>query len=111
MTVNGTVDSDVMETFARDFLAPKLRCDDVVILDDFKPHGVSRFLQHIERRGAKVVSVPPYSPDLNPIEMMWSKLKAIIRKEAPRTTRAFSDALKRALSKITHSDLRAWFCH
>lgn len=111
MTVEGTVNADVIEAFAKDVLAPRLRRDDVVVWDNLGTHKVNRVIAHIEARGARVVFLPPYSPDLNPIELMWSKLKEVIRSHAPRTKKAFLRALKAALNEITPSNARAWFRH
>lgn len=111
MTTDGSVNGDVLEAFARDVLVPKLRRDDVVIWDNFAAHKLHRVVGLIETRGAKVLPMPPYSPDLNPIEMMWSKLKAAIRRMAPRTMRQFHGALKKALLAVTRTDLRNGFRH
>ena len=111
MTVEGTVNGDVLEAFAQDVLAPKLRKDDVVVWDNLPAHKLQRVTNLIEARGAAVVFLPPYSPDLNPIEMLWSKLKAIIRKYAPRTPRAFERAVRKAMEAISTQDLRNWFKH
>jgi transposase len=65
----------------------------------------------IESTGAKIIFLPPYSPDLNPIENMWSKVKNTLRKLAPRTTRAFNKCIKIAFGGVTKNDLLGWFKH
>ena len=111
MTVDGTVNGDVLEAFAQDVLGPKLRKNDVVIWDNLPAHKLQRVTDIIKDRGADVLFLPPYSPDLNPIEMLWSKLKSLIRKHAPRTDRAFQRALRKAMKAISARDLRNWFKH
>ena len=74
-------------------------------------HKQQRVVDALEARGAKVLPMPPYSPDLNPIEMMWGKMKSVIRRFAPRTVRQFHRALKKALLAVTRADLRNWFRH
>lgn len=111
MTLEGNVDGEAFEVFARQFLAPKLHNADVVIWDRLPAHKMESVKAIVEATGARVLLLPPYSPDLNPIELMWSKLKEIIRGFAPKTLRAFYKALTVALSQITSSDLYGWFSH
>lgn len=111
MALEGNVDGQAFEIFAQQFLVPRLRKGDVVIWDRLPAHKMESVRVIVESSGAKVILLPPYSPDLNPIELMWSKLKQIIRGFAPKTIRAFHKALKEALSTITSSDLRGWFRH
>jgi len=111
MTLEGNIDGLAFEVFAQDFLAPQLQGGDVVIWDRLPAHRMESIRKIIEATGARVLLLPPYSPDLNPIELMWSKLKEIIRGFAPKTIRAFYKALSVALSRITSSDLTGWFGH
>ena len=111
MAVEGSVDADVMEQFARDVLGPNVRIDDVVIWDNFKPHQMEAVVGHIEARGSEVLPLPSYSPDLNPIEMLWSKMKATIRRFAPDSIANFYQALKKSVLEISEQDTRAWFRH
>ena len=76
----GALNGDLFLEYVRKFLAPTLRPDDLVVMDNLSSHKVSGIAQAIEAVGAKVLFLPPYSPDLNPIELMWSKMKAILRK-------------------------------
>jgi transposase len=110
-SVDGTVNGEVFTTFAKKVLAPRLRRDDVVIMDNLSVHKVAGAIHAIEERGAKILFLPPYSPDLNPIEMLWSKLKQAIRRAAPKTVRAFNTALKMAIDSISEKDIRGWVRH
>lgn len=109
--VTGTINGDIFTAFVEHVLVPTLRKKDVVVMDNLPAHKVQPVRRAIENRGAQLVLLPPYSPDLNPIEMLWSKLKAIIRGQAPKTKRAFSKALKDAMAAITGHDIKNWFKH
>ena len=80
-------------------------------MDNLGAHKVSGIREAIEARGAQLVYLPPYSPDLSPIERCWSKIKTALRAEGARTYRALNRAIKKALETITVSDARAWFAH
>ena len=88
---------------------PELRAGDVVLWDGLGAHKRARVRELVESAGATVVFLPPYSPDTNPIEMAWSKVKAILRTHAARTWEALVDAVADALSKITLNDILGWF--
>ena len=111
MTVNGAVDGAVFLTYVRGVLAPTLSAGDIVVMDNLKAHKVAGVREAIEARGARVEYLPPYSPDLNPIEKCWSKVKTYLRKAKARTREALEAALKEALLLVTVSDVRAWFTH
>jgi transposase len=111
MTVNGAVDGEVFRAYVRELLSPVLRKGDVVLMDNLQAHKVSGIEEMIRERGARLEYLPPYSPDLNPIEQCWSKIKAFLRKKKARTRRALETAIKQALSTITEADARAWFDH
>jgi transposase len=111
MTVNGAVDGAVFLTYVRGVLAPTLSAGDIVVMDNLKAHKVAGVREAIEARGARVEYLPPYSPDLNPIEKCWSKVKTYLRKAKARTREALEAALKEALLLVTVSDARAWFAH
>lgn len=111
MTVNGATDSAIFSAFVREVLSPTLRAGDVVIWDNLGAHRSQPVREAVEQRGARVVFLPPYSPDLNPIERCWSKIKAYLRAAKARTREALDAAIKRALSTVTESDARAWFEH
>ncbi len=111
MTVNGATDGDIFSAFVREVLAPTLRAGDVVIWDNLGAHRSQFVREAVEARGATVMFLPPYSPDMNPIERCWSKLKTYLRAAKARTREALEAAIKRALSTVTESDARAWFKH
>jgi transposase len=90
-------------------LAPTLRSGDLVILDNLSAHKDSQALARIESMGASVRFLPPYSPDLNPIEKMWSKVKSILRTIKARTRETLIKAIAAALEQITAQDAQGWF--
>ena len=105
----GATDAEAFATFAEDVLGPQLRSGDVVILDNLSAHKAERVRQALEARGARLVFLPPYSPDLNPIEKAWSKVKAWLHKRAVRTALALQYAIGEALDRITAADCRGYF--
>lgn len=111
MTVNGATDSDIFSAFVREVLAPTLRAGDVAIWDNLGAHRSQFAREAVEASGARVVFLPPYSPDFNPIERCWSKIKTYLRAAKARTRETLEAAIKRALSTVTESDARAWFTH
>jgi transposase len=109
MTVDGAADGDVFEAFVTRALVPELLPGDIVVLDNLSVHKrlfVSRWIQAC---GARLLYLPAYSPDLNPIEQMWSKVKSILRKLAARTVEALHEAIAFALRQITAADARSFF--
>lgn len=111
MTVEGATDGEVFKVYAEEVLGPTLRRGDIVVMDNLGAHKVSGVREAIERRGAKVIYLPPYSPDLSPIEPCWSKIKTALRKAAARTREALEAALKQAVSMVSAADALAWFAH
>jgi transposase len=111
MTVNGAVDGTVFLAYVREVLGPTLEAGDVVVMDNLKAHKVAGVEEAIEARGARLEYLPPYSPDFNPIEKCWSKVKTFLRRAKARTREALEAALKEALLTITEADARAWFTH
>jgi len=111
MTVAGATDGEVFLAYVQHVLAPTLKTGDIVVMDNLRAHKVSGIKEAIEECGAQWRYLPPYSPDLSPIEHGWSKLKAALRARGARTRRALERALKRALTTITKADARAWFAH
>ena len=87
----------------------KLRLGDVVIMDNLSSHKVSGVKERIEAAGAQLLYLPPYSPDLNPIEKAWAKLKQLLRTAKARTREALDDAIAQLLPMLTPKDARAWF--
>jgi transposase len=111
MTVNRATHGTVFRVYVEEVLCPTLRRGDVVVMDNLGAHKVSGIREAIERRGAKLIYLPPYSPDLSPIEKCWSKIKSVLHGIGPRTREALESAIKQAITAITKSDALAWFAH
>ena len=111
MTVNGAADGDIFLAFVREVLAPTLRAGDVVIWDNLGAHRSVAVREAVGAKGAQLVFLPPYSPDMNPIERCWSKLKTFLRAAKARTRETLEAAIKQALATVTEADARAWFAH
>lgn len=109
MTVRGAVDSLVFPAYPEQVLCPTLCDGDVVVMDNLPAHKVQSVRALIEARGARLIYLPPYSPDLNPIEKCWSKIKTHLRAVKAGTYDALSEALKQALLTITAEDAKGWF--
>lgn len=109
MTTEGSTTAEVFRTYVRSFLLPTLRCGDIVILDNLSSHKDSHAIELIQQAGARVWFLPPYSPDLNPIEKMWSKVKAILRRIKARTRDTLFAAIGVALRSVCAQDAIAWF--
>jgi transposase len=99
--VDGAMNGDVFRAYVEQVLAPTLAPGDIVVLDNLSSHKVAGVREMIEARGASLVYLPPYSPDLNPIEQAFAKLKALLRKIAARTVGALWDALGNLLDRFT----------
>ncbi len=111
MEMEGAVDGIAFAAFVKGFLVPELRPDDVVILDNNATHLNREALSAIEEAGAFTVFLPAYSPDFNPIEQCWAKVKESLRSAAARTTRALHRAFRNALTQVTPQDARGWIEH
>lgn len=111
MLVPGAVDGTVFLRFLLKVLGPQLRPGDIVVLDNLAAHKVAGVGAAIEARGATVCYLPPYSPDYNPIEPAWSKIKESLRAAAARTARQLYHAVKTALAAVSAADARGWFAH
>jgi transposase len=109
--VDGAVNRDVFDSFVEQVLAPELRPGDVVILDNLSSHKSEKARKIIESRGARMEFLPPYSPDLNPIEMIFSKVKQLLRSRACRSREALWTAVQSVLDRITPSDAANCFRH
>lgn len=105
----GGTTGDKFVDYLRNNLIPDLNPDDIVIMDNLRSHKVKEVKEVFEEKGITFLYLPPYSPDLNPIEQMWSKIKAILRKIKPRTIDALLTAISTAFSQITESDCIGWF--
>jgi transposase len=111
MCFEGATDAKAFEVYMEHFLAPTLSEGQVVILDNLGAHRPKRIRELVEERGAELVFLPSYSPDLNPIEEAFSKIKNILRKSGARTHQALLEAMEEALSKVTTGDVAGWFDH
>ncbi len=109
--IEGAMNATVFEVYVEHVLAPSLRAGDIVVLDNLKAHQGARVRALIEARGARLEFLPPYSPDLNPIELCWSKVKAALRAAKARTLDALLDALAQAFRSVSRQDIQAWFAH
>jgi len=108
---DGAMSGASFVAYVEQALAPTLRRGDVVILDNVPTHKVEAARLAIEARGAQMLFLPPYSPDMNPIELAFSKLKALLRKAAARTTKGLWRALRRALSCFSPQECANFFAH
>ena len=100
----GAMNSDIFEAYIEQFVVPELRPDDVVVMDNLSAHKRASIGDMIAAAGAELVYLPPYSPDLNPIEMVWSKVKSVLRTIGARTFDDLEQAIVVALAAISASD-------
>src|SRR4030095_5359273 len=111
MSVEGATDALAFEAYVEHFLAPELCEGQVVVLDGLGAHRTQRVTELVEARGADLVFLPSYSPDLNPIEEAFSKIKQLVRKVGARVREALVEAIARALAAVTAEDAAGWFAH
>ena len=111
VAVEGTTTGAVFEAYLENVLAPSLRPGQVLVMDNLSSHKGPRVRKLIEGRGCELLYLPPYSPDLNPIEQAFAKLKASLRRAGARTFEALIEAMGRALDKITDRDAWGFFRH
>jgi transposase len=109
--LDGAMDAAAFETYVQHVLAPTLRAGDIVLMDNLSAHKGQPVRELIEARGARVQFLPPYSPDFNPIELCWSKVKTALRAAKARTLEDLMKALMDALSSVSRRDIQAWFAH
>lgn len=109
MTIAGATDTEVFRTYVQEVLCPTLRKGDLVVMDNLGAHKSPATLELIYSKGAEVLFLPAYSPDLNPIEKMWSKVKSSLRSAEARTPDELDKAIAAALEKVTHQDALGWF--
>lgn len=95
--------------YLENILIPTLSKDDIIVMDNMRSHHAKAVKEVLDASGIRYLYLPPYSPDLNPIEKMWSKIKAYLRKEKVRMVSRLPDAVERAFSTITASDCIGWF--
>jgi len=106
-----SANGDIFLNFLERWLCPILHDEHVVVMDNVRFHQVTGVEELIKSKGARVVYLPPYSPELNPIEEMWSKIKFILRKLSARTFLDFKHAIKIAFESVNSNDLTGWFRH
>ena len=111
MTVASATDGDVFHAYVEQVLCVTLQAGDVVVMDNLSAHKVAGIRELMAARGAQLVYLPPYSPDLNPIEQAWSKFKQFLRTAKARTAEALDQAITEALKTITADNAKAWFRH
>ena len=109
MVLDGATDGAAFLAYARQVLTPSLQRGDIVVMDNLAAHKMPAVIATIEASGAEVWFLPPYSPDFNPIEKMWSKLKAYLRKVKARTTEELWQAIGAGLKSVTAADALGWF--
>jgi transposase len=109
MSIEAATDAEIFREYVRNLLCPTLHPGDVVIMDNLSPHKNAQTLGLVAQAGAEVLFLPAYSPDLNPIEKMWSKVKACLRRAEARTAPNLSQAIASALASVTRQDAMNWF--
>lgn len=109
MTIEQATDADIFLAYVEHVLCPALQPGDVVVMDNLSSHKVKGVRELIGNAGAEALYLPPYSPDLNPIEKAWAKLKQLLRSAKARTTEALDRAITEALALITPDNAQAWF--
>ncbi len=109
MTIEEATDADIFLAYLDCVLCPTLRSGDVVVMDNLSAHKVKGVRERIEAAGASLIYLPPYSPDMNPIEKAWSKLKTLLRAAKARSKEALDQAIAELLPLITTEDAKAWF--
>ena len=111
LSVEGATTSRVFETYVEKVLLPSLQAGQIVVMDNLSAHKPKRIREFIEQRGCELLYLPSYSPDYNPIEEAFAKIKNLLRKAAARTKEALVEAIAAALSAITAEDIRGYFQH
>lgn len=109
LLLEGAMDAEAFAAWVEQFLVRELQPGDTVVMDNLSSHKAHRVRPAIEAAGARLLYLPPYSPDLNPIEKMWSKIKALLRGAKARTQEALEKAVAASLAAITAGDVAGWF--
>ncbi len=107
----GALDGELFLAWVKQGLVPVLQPDDAVIMDNLATHKVAGVREAIEAAGARLEYLPPYSPDFNPIENLWSKVKQVLKSHGPRTARQLLAAAGTAFAAVTPADCRSFFLH
>jgi transposase len=111
MSVEGATDASAFEAYVERFLCPTLKRGQIVVMDNLQVHKSKKVKELVEDAGAEVLFLPPYSPDLSPIEEAFSKVKGILRRIGARTREALLEATSEALDAVSRRDARGWFGH
>jgi transposase len=111
LLVEGAMTTESFEWYIREQLAPRLRPGQVVVLDNLSAHKAASIREALQERGCDLLFLPPYSPDCNPIEQAFSKLKALLRGLGARTQETLQEAVRLAVAAITPADAAAWYAH
>ncbi|CAA9273546.1 Mobile element protein [uncultured Coleofasciculus sp.] len=111
VNIYGAVDGVTFEAFVVQELIPKLGKNACVVMDNAKIHQGEMVREFIEKAGAQLIYLSPYSPDFSPIEHFWSKVKSILRKTAARTYKDLVNGISNAMLKVTQENIRNWFAH
>jgi transposase len=109
MVIDGPMDGDAFRTYVAAILVPELKAGDIVIMDNLPAHRVSGVREAIEQAGARLLYLPPYSPDFNPIENAFAKLKTLLRATAARTIPDLWNAIADAINRFTPDECRNYF--
>jgi transposase len=111
MTLEGALNTPAFVVYVEKLLAPSLKPNQIVVLDNLSVHKSKRVRELIEARGCELLFLPSYSPDFSPIEQSFSKIKEALRKAAARTQEALEEAIGQAISLVTSEDAHGWFRH
>jgi transposase len=111
LAVEGPTNREVFETYLEQILAPRLRRGQILVMDSLTAHKGERVEELIEEQGCELLYLPPYSPDFNPIEEAFSKIKGLLRKAEARSREALVDAIGRGISMVMAEDARGFFDH
>jgi len=109
MLLDGPLDAEAFAAWVEQSLVRELKAGDIVVMDNLSSHKTAQVRPLIERARARLLYLPPYSPDLNPIEKMWSKIKTLLRGAKARTAQALTEAVASALTAVSKTDMMGWF--
>lgn len=111
LVFEGATDKAMFEAYIEKCLLPELKDWDIVVMDNLSSHKSAKIIELIESKKAKTLYLPPYSPDLNPIEMMWSKIKAYLKDAVTDTLDQLYESIKVAFESVTKDDAKGWYKH
>lgn len=111
LVYDGALTGELFREWVKGMLCPILKRGDIVIMDNLSSHKVSGIEESVRAVGARVIYLPVYSPDLNPIELMWAKVKKILKAMKPRTEDQLLTGIKAALEQVSTKDIAGWFSH